>query len=71
MSTQDSAINNIKQLDSLEILGITFQSSCRFSEHIRNKRLEANKSLFVIRSLRQEGYSQQEVDHLFKSIVLP
>ena len=32
---------------------------------------EANKCLYVIRSLRKEWYSKVEVDHLFKSIVLP
>ena len=32
---------------------------------------EANKCLFVIRSLRKEGYTQDEIDHLFNSIVIP
>ena len=26
---------------------------------------------YVIRSLRNEGYSQKDIDHLFKAIVLP
>jgi hypothetical protein len=63
-------VNNIKQLEFLKILGITFQSNCRFSEHIRLKLFEANKCLFVIRSLRKEGYNQTEIDHLFQTIVL-
>ena len=32
---------------------------------------KANKCLFILRSLRKEGYSQAELDHLFSSIVLP
>ena len=35
------------------------------------KLIKANKCLFILRSLRKEGYSQVELDHLFSSIVLP
>ena len=35
------------------------------------KVIKANKSLFVLGSLRKEGMSQEEVDHLFNAIVLP
>ena len=60
-------IDNIKQVSSLKILGITFQNNSRFNEHIRNKMLEANRYLYVLRSVRKEGY----IDHLFTTIVLP
>ena len=33
--------------------------------------IKANKCLFILGSLRKEGYSQAELDHLFSSIVLP
>ena len=35
------------------------------------KLIEANKCLYIIRSLRKEGYTQEEIDHLFDMIVLP
>lgn len=38
---------------------------------MRAKVIKANKSLFVLGSLRKEGMSQEEVDHLFNVIVLP
>ena len=38
---------------------------------MRAKVTKANKSLFVLGSLRKEGMSQEEVDHLFNAIVLP
>ena len=38
---------------------------------MRAKVIKANKSLFVLGSLRKEGMSQEEVDHLFNAIVLP
>ena len=60
----------IEQVDKLTILGITLQNDCKFSAHIRSKLCEANKCLYVIRSLRKEGYTQQEIDHLFNAIVL-
>ena len=31
--------------------------------------MEANKRLFILRSLRKEGYSQAEIDYLFQSLV--
>ena len=45
-------------------LGIVQQNNCKFSQHVKNKLYEA------IRSLRKEGYSQTEIDHLFNAIVL-
>ena len=38
---------------------------------MRAKVIKANKSLFVLGSLRKEGMSQGQVDHLFHAIVLP
>ena len=38
---------------------------------MRPKVIKANKSLFILGSLRKEGMSQEEVDHLFNAIVLP
>ena len=39
--------------------------------HVHVKLIKANKCLFILRSLRKEGYSQAELDQLFSSIVLP
>ena len=33
--------------------------------------MEANRFLFVLRTLRQEGYMQPDIDSLFAAIVLP
>ena len=52
-------------------MGVTFQKNCKYSEHVRAKLIKANKCLFVLRSLRKEGFSQGEVDHLFSALVLP
>ena len=41
------------------------------SLHVKAKLYDANKCLFVIRSLRKEGYTQGELDHPFNAIVLP
>jgi hypothetical protein len=61
----------IPQCSSLKMLGVIFQSNNRFNEHVKNILNSINKSLFVIRTLRKEGFSQAEVDHLFIAIVLP
>ena len=62
---------NIKQAEFLVLLGVTFQANGRFTEHIKRKLFEANKCLYVLRSLRKEGYNQVEISHLFQYLVLP
>ena len=70
-NTQYEQICNIPQCNSLSLLGVTLQSNCKFSEHVRQKLVKANRCLHVLRSFRKEHYSQVEIDHLFKSLVLP
>lgn len=48
-----------------------FQSDCKFTKHVKTKLYEANRCLYVIRSLRKEKYNRKDIDHLFKAIVLP
>ena len=61
----------LKQVNKLKILGVTFQDINRFSEHVKNILVEANRYLFVLRTLLQEGYMQPDIDSLFAAIVLP
>lgn len=63
--------HNIEQYNNISSLGVTFQGNCKFSMHVKAKLHGANKCLFVIRSLCQEGYTQDEIDHLFNSILIP
>ena len=55
----------------VSILGVTFQSDCKFNIHVKNKLVKVNKCLYVLRSLRKEGYKQAEIDLLFDTLVLP
>ena len=48
-----------------------YKTTVLFSSHVKGKLREANKCLYILRSLRKNGYTQQEIDHLFKAIVLP
>ena len=49
---------------------MTFETNCRFSSHVKIKLTKANKCLHVLRCLRKEGYNQQELHHLFISLIL-
>ena len=60
-----SPIGNIEQAEFLVVLEMTFQGNGRFKEHIKRKLFEANKCLYVLMSLRKEGYNQVEIDLLF------
>jgi len=70
-NTQEEQICNIPQCNSLSLLEVTLQSNCKFNEHVRQKLVKANRCLHVLRSLKKEQYSQVEVDHSFKPLVLP
>ena len=58
-------IHNIQQCNELPLLGVTFQSSCKYNLHVKSKLLKANKCLFILRSLRKEGMCQEGVDWFF------
>ena len=59
------------QTRTLPILGVTFQGDCPFTTHVRTKLIKADKCLFILRSLRKEGYNQAELDYLFQRLVIP
>ena len=64
-------IHNIEQCNELLLLGVTFQSNCKYNLHVKSKLLKANKCLFILRSLRKEGMCQEGVDRFFNTVVLP
>jgi len=55
----------------VSILGVTFQSNCKFNAHVKNKLVKANRYLYVLRSLCKEGHKQAEIDFLFDTLVIP
>ena len=64
-------LHNVTQYSSISTLGVTIQINCKFSLHVKAKLHDANKCLFIIRSLCKEGCTQGELDHLFNAIVFP
>ena len=47
------------------------QSDFKFSSHVKVKPVKVNKCLHILRTLKKEQYDQNEIDLLFKKIVLP
>ena len=39
--------------------------------HLRFKQIKANKCLYILISLRKEGFEQDELDHILNQIVMP
>jgi hypothetical protein len=69
---QAGKIRNLQQVCGVSgCVGITLQSDCKFNEHVKRKLMKANKCLHVLKTLRKEQYNQSEIDHLFRSLVLP
>ena len=63
-------VSGISQTRALSVLGVTFHEDCRFTTHVRNKLIKANKFLFILRS-RRVCLKQAELDYLFQSLVIP
>ena len=63
-------VNCIPQHNELCLLGVTLESVCKFSSHVKVKLVKANKCLHILRTLRKEQYDQTQIDLLFKTIVL-
>ena len=51
-------VNCISQHNDLCLLGVTLQSDCKFSSHVKVKLIKANKCLHILRTLRKEQYDQ-------------
>ena len=58
----------IEQSDSVTLLGVTLQNDCKFLSHVKGKLRESNNCLYILRSLRKDGYTQVEIDHLVQSM---
>ena len=50
-------LSDISQSRALSISVVTFQEDCRFTTHVGHKPIKANKCVFLLRSLRKEGYT--------------
>ena len=50
----------IPRCKEVVILGVTFQCDSKYSSHVKNKLINANKYLSILRSLRKERYKQSE-----------
>ena len=62
-------MHNIPQCRKTIVLGVRFQDNNRFT-HVREILIKANKCLYVIRTLKAEGYSHVELNYLFNSLII-
>ena len=63
-------VHSIRQCQNLPILGVMFQSSCRFNVYVKGKLCKANNALYLLRCLRIEQCSQQELDYILNAVIL-
>ena len=47
-------VNCIPQHNELCLLGVTLQSACKCSSHVKVKLAKANKGIHIVRTLRKE-----------------
>lgn len=56
--------------NQINILGITFQSNCRFSYHVKRLINLLRRSLYVIRDLRLNSFPQDSIDQVFDALIV-
>ena len=56
-------ISSCKEVD---ILWVTLQCDSKFSVRVKKKLIKAKKSLYILRTMRKEGYNLSEIDLLLK-----
>ena len=64
-------LRDIKRRGWLKLLGITFQENpCDWDMHIESVLKKASNHLYFIRVCKAYGYSKEQIDKLFKSLVV-
>ena len=61
---------NLDDKDQINILGITFQTNCQFSKHVKNLINFLRRSLYIIRDLKLNSFPQDKIDVVFDSLIL-
>lgn len=60
----------LKHSSEATILGIIFQSDCRFSKHIKRIIAISKSTLYTIKDMKLHGFSIQELDLVFEALIL-
>lgn len=61
---------NLETRTNIDILGITFQSNCHFSNHVKRLLNFLRKTLYVIRDLKLNSFTQDKIDQVFDALIL-
>lgn len=61
---------NLEDKDQINILGVTFQTNCHFSIHVKNLLNFLRRSIYIIRDLKLNSFSQDKIDQVFDSLIL-
>lgn len=62
--------NRFQVVSTARILGITFQSNCRFTDHCKNLIRVLKMTLYTIRDLKLNDKSIRDIDSVFQSLIL-
>jgi hypothetical protein len=57
-------------VEHVKILGITFQTNCSFRKHCHRLLSEFRSSLFLLKDLKINGFSTNDIHHVFESLVI-
>lgn len=58
------------EVSNSKILGIHFDSNCRFSTHWNVLSANLKRTLFILRDLQLSGAKQKEIDKVFEALIL-
>ena len=58
-------------ISSCKLLGVTFQNDLKWDSHIVEMIGKANRKLFMLRKLKQTGFTNEELVSVYKSYIRP
>jgi hypothetical protein len=66
-NTQNMQLEHVAEAT---ILGVTFQSNCRFKKHVKRIIATLKSTLYFIKDMKLHGYSNKETDIIFESLII-
>ena len=63
--------SNIEIVGNIKILGLTVDNRLNFQTHINKTISSCGQSLFALRTLKNHGLTNEKLQHVFKTVIIP
>ncbi len=61
----------MRRVKSAKIIGVRVDNKLSFSEHLNEVIIKANPKIYLLKQLKELGYSKKEVEFCYNSVIIP